>query len=292
MSSHTRTAPAAGESVPATHDHPPATEPAAPPPASNAAPAAPRGRSFRLPRSRRLVTDTLYFSQKIPGQPLTRNANIAQLAELRRKAPVRIGWSVLFLKAYGLLSAENPVLRQTYMPWPVPYLYEHPVSGARVTLAREYEGEEWVFFLQIMEPERKSLVELMDVIRQSREAPVESITKFRQQALFSRVPRFLRRLIWWCTLNISARKRVARFGTFGVTTVASAGAISIKPPSLYTTMLTFGPVSENGDVRITIVYDHRVMDGMVIARCLARLEELLNTTIAEELEGLCGSEQT
>ena len=291
MSTHTTTAPAT-DSVPATHDPAPAAKPAPPPPASHPAPTAARGRAFRLPRSRRLVTDTLYFSQKIPGQPLTRNANIAQLAELRRKAPVRIGWSVLFLKAYGLLSAEYPVLRQTYMPWPIPYLYEHPVSGARITLAREYEGEEWVFFLQIMEPERKSLVELTDVIRQSREAPVDSITKFRQQALFSRVPRFLRRLIWWCPLNISARKRVARFGTFGVTTVSSAGAISIKPPSLYTTMLTFGPVRENGDVRITVVYDHRVMDGMVIARCLARLEELLNTTIAEELEGLCGSDQT
>jgi hypothetical protein len=263
-----------------------APPPVAPPP--QPAPSAPHGRSFLLPRSRRLVTDTLYFSQKIPGQPLTRYANVAPVAALRQKASVRIGWPVLFLKAYGLLSAENPALRQTYMPWPVPYLYEHPVSSARMTISREHEGEEWVFFLQIVEPEKKSLVELMDVIRESREAPVESVTKFRQQVMFSRVPRLLRRIAWWCTLNLSARKRIARFGTFGMTTVSAAGAISIKPPSVFTTMLTFGPVSDTGDVRITIVYDHRVMDGMVIARGLARLEELLNTTIAEELEGLCG----
>jgi hypothetical protein len=247
----------------------------------------PRGRCFLLPRSRRLVTDALYFAQKIPAQPLTRYANVARLAALRTRAPVRIGWPVLFLKAYSLLSAETPVLRQTYMPWPLPYIYEHPVSGARLTIAREHEGEEWVFFLQIVEPERRSLVELSEIIRESREAPLATITKFRQQLVFSRVPRFLRRLAWWWTLNVSARRRIARFGTFGLTTVSAAGAISIKPPSIYTTMLTFGPVSDTGDVRLTIVYDHRVMDGMLIARCLSRLEELLNTAVADELETLC-----
>ncbi|HUG92856.1 MAG TPA: hypothetical protein VML55_18590 [Planctomycetaceae bacterium] len=247
------------------------------------------GRSFRLPRSRRLVTDTLHFAEKIPGQPLTRYCNVARLAGLRSRASVRIGWPVLFLKAYGLLSAETPALRQTYMRWPREHIYEHPVTAARMPITREHEGEEWVFFLYIPEPERRSLVELAGLVRESREAPVESITKFRQQLVFSRLPRLLRRIAWWCTLNVSARRRVGRFGTFGLTTVSAAGAISIKPPSLYTTMLTFGPISENGDVRVTIVYDHRVMDGMLIARCLARLEELLNTTVADELEALCGS---
>ncbi|MBW3543235.1 MAG: 2-oxo acid dehydrogenase subunit E2 [Planctomycetes bacterium] len=260
--------------------------PRAEPPPSTLPPSSGRGRSFLLPRSRRLVTDTLYFSQKIPGQPLTRYGNIARLANLRKQAAVRIGWPVLFLRAYGLLSRETPPLRQTYMPWPLPYIYEHPVSSARMTIARDYRGEEWVFFLQVLEPENRTLIELQDLIRHAREAPIESITKFRQQLIFSRFPRFLRRIAWWVTLNVSARKRIARFGTFGVTTVSAAGAISIKPPSVYTTMLTFGPVSETGDVRLTIIYDHRVMDGMVIARCLARLEELLNTVVADELQAI------
>jgi hypothetical protein len=278
-SSHAELAPVAGERT-------------GPPAAAPAQGGGARGRCFLLPRSRRLVADTLHFAQKIPGQPLTRYGNIARLAELRGRSRVRIGWPVLFVKAYGLLSAETPVLRQTYMPWPVGYVYEHPVSSARMTVAREHAGEEWVFFLQIVEPERRSLVELMEIIQESREAPVESITKFRQQLIFSRFPKFLRRIAWWVTLNVSARKRVARFGTFGLTTVSAAGAISIKPPSLYTTMLTFGPVSDTGDVRLTIVYDHRVMDGMVIARCLGRLEELLNTTVADELEALGESDRT
>lgn len=32
-----------------------------------------------------------------------------------------------------------------------------------------------------------------------------------------------------------------------------------------------------------LVYDHRVMDGAAVARALARLEEVLNTTIRNEL---------
>ena len=112
-----------------------------------------RGRNFRLPRSRRLVTDTLFFSARIPGQPLTRNCNIARVAAARKSGAARISWASIFIRAYGLLSAENAPLRQTYIPWPIPKVYEHPVSAARMTVAREHLGEEWVFFGLIEQPE-------------------------------------------------------------------------------------------------------------------------------------------
>lgn len=246
----------------------------------------PQGRSFRLPRSRRLVTDTLFFSARVPGQPLTRYCNISRVVELRKTAAVRVSWATIFLKAYGVLSAENAPLRQTYIPWPFPKVYEHPVSGARMTVSREYKGEEWVFFGLIPEAESLPLVEVQRRINEFSTAPIESVTKFRQQYTFSGVPVLLRRFAWWVTLSFSGAMRVARFGTFGMTTVASEGAISVKPPSVYTTMLTYGPVSAKGDVRVTIVYDHRLMDGLTVARYLKRLEEVLNTVIADELESL------
>jgi hypothetical protein len=34
---------------------------------------------------------------------------------------------------------------------------------------------------------------------------------------------------------------------------------------------------------VKLVYDHRVLDGAVVARCLNELEETLNTQIAREL---------
>jgi hypothetical protein len=44
-----------------------------------------------------------------------------------------------------------------------------------------------------------------------------------------------------------------------------------------------GPISEDGSAVVKLVYDHRVLDGAVVARCLNELEETLNTQIAREL---------
>ena len=73
-----------------------------------------------------------------------------------------------------------------------------------------------------------------------------------------------------------------------MTTVSARGAISIRPPSILTTTLTFGPVDPSGDVRITLVYDHRLLDGGPIADCLAELEETLNGPIVDELRQMIG----
>ena len=35
-----------------------------------------------------------------------------------------------------------------------------------------------------------------------------------------------------------------------------------------------------------IIYDHRVMDGATVARALARLKEILNTVVEDELRSL------
>jgi pyruvate/2-oxoglutarate dehydrogenase complex dihydrolipoamide acyltransferase (E2) component len=37
---------------------------------------------------------------------------------------------------------------------------------------------------------------------------------------------------------------------------------------------------------VRIIYDHRVMDGATVARALARLEQILNTSILDEIGSL------
>jgi hypothetical protein len=241
------------------------------------------GHRLQVPQSRRLVLDVLHYSRKVPGIPMVRHCQIAPVAELRPRTAPRIGWPVLFMKAFGLVAARHPVLRQTFMTWPWAHLYEHPVSVARMTVSREFRGEMWVFFAQFIAPELLPLAELQRQVDEKKHAPIESIDKFRQQYIFSKFPLPLRRLAWWSTLNLSGPKRIERMGTFGMTTVSSRGAIGVHPPSLYTTMLTFGPVAPDGHVRVTFVYDHRVLDGLEVADCLADFEETLNGPIADEL---------
>ncbi len=235
-----------------------------------------------LSASRALVCDILHYDRRMPSFAHSRELDLAELDELRHRANRRISWSVLFLKAYGLLSAENPLLRQTLIEWPWPHIYEHPQTIGTLALSRMYEGGPRLFWMRQRQPESRSLVELQGELERYQAAPIEGL--FRKQLRASRLPTPLRRLGWWCTFNLSGHKRAARLGTFALTTLAGQGATIDRPPSIHTTTLTYGPLDEWGRSRVTITYDHRLVDGLAIAGCLARLEQWLRGPIVQELQ--------
>lgn len=55
-------------------------------------------------------------------------------------------------------------------------------------------------------------------------------------------------------------------GTFGITVDAGLGAASLHPLSLLATMLNYGVFDADGSMDVSITYDHRVLDGCIIAR--------------------------
>jgi hypothetical protein len=238
----------------------------------------------RLSASRSLVCDILHYDRQMPSFAHSRQFDLAEIETLRLRSLQRVSWSVLFIKAYGLLSAECPCLRQAYMPWPVPHVYEHSQTIATLALSRVHEGEPRLFWARLRQPERRSLVELQQDLERHQREPVEH--HFGRQLRLSRLPTALRRLAWWMTFNLSGRKRATRLGTFALTTLAGQGATIDRPPSIHTSTLTYGPLDEAGHARVTVTYDHRLVDGLAIARCLARLEELMHQRIAGELRQL------
>ena len=244
------------------------------------------GRWLRLPKSRRLVVDLLKFSKKVPSQPLVRNCNLAQLALLRKETEPKVSWPAMFMKAYAIMSARRPNLRRLFMPWPWAHLHEHPYTVGRMTVAREYQGEEWVLFCRIVKPETLPLAELQQQLLDAKNLPGEKVERFRLQLKFSSLPMPLRRLAWWYCLNVSGYTRATTFGTFGMTTVSSLGGVSIHPPSTGATTMTYGPIDADGNVRMTLCYDHRLLDGAEVARYLRELEEILHDEIADELRSM------
>ena len=241
------------------------------------------GRRMRLPRSRRFIDDFLSFSIRVPSQSLARQCNLAPLVEARANATVRISWPVLFMKAFSLVADKHPGLRRVYMRWPWPHLYEHPHSIGRIAIAREFEGEDWLFFSRIIRPEEMSLTDMAQELTDARHTPVRDIPAFLFRTRFVRLPTTLRRMIWWLALNLSGTARASLAGTVGLSTVSNLGALSIHPPSVGNIVITYGPIAENGDVRISMVYDHRVLDGGPVAQYLGDLEETLNGQIRDEL---------
>jgi hypothetical protein len=208
------------------------------------------------------------------------------LALARQNAPRRISWSLLFIKAFGLVAREFPVLRQTYLSWPWPHIYEHPFSVGMLAIQREHLGEPWLFWGRFSEPESHSLADMQDTLERYLSEPIQSL--FKRQCQLSAFPTPIRRLFWWWTLNAAGSKRPRRVGTFFLTTLAGQGAEIQHPPAFLTSNLTYGPFDDKGRSRVTIAYDHRLTDGLQIARCLRALEETLNGPIAAELKQLAG----
>ena len=237
-----------------------------------------------IPRSRRLTMDVLHLHAQVPTCAHDRKCDLSRLVEVRKTARVRISWSILFIKAFAIVAARHAVLRQTYMGWPWAHLYQHPESVAVIATHREIAGQSWLFWSRFARPEAASLVELQRQLDRYQEKPVEKV--FRNQWLLSGMPTLVRRLLWWWTLNVSGAGRAKRTGTFALTTIAAGGAEIQHPPGFLTSNLTYGPLDESGCARVTIAYDHRLMDGSPVAQFLQELEEALCTVIADELASL------
>jgi len=241
-----------------------------------------RGKMVRLSVPRRMVGDLLYFAGGIPTVPVQKRMALGPLTTARAACRERPRWTTLFTKAYALMAREFPEFRRAYVKLPWPHLYEYPASNATVIIERDYHGEAGLFSISIKEPARQSLRGIGRQLEHASAAPVEEIKDFRRTIQFTRLPRPLRRAFWWLCLNIG-RQRGNYFGTFGISVYSALQAESLHPLSPLTTLLNYGVMSEDGVVDVRIIYDHRVMDGATVARALARLEEILNSAIKEEV---------
>jgi hypothetical protein len=236
-----------------------------------------------------MIIDLLYFAARIPTVPVQRRMSLGPVVSARAACHDRPRWTAIFTKSYALVAREFPQLRRAYVKIPWPMLYEYPTSNANIVIEREYNGEPILFSTLIKDPATRSLNEIGRLLEQVVTAPIDSIKYFRRAMLVSALPRPLRRLLWWLGLNIG-RQRSNFLGTFVISVYSALNSESLHPLMPLTTVLNYGVISPDGDVNVRIVYDHRVMDGATVARALARLEEILNTSLVEELKSLAKSE--
>ena len=237
-----------------------------------------------IPRSRRLTTDVVHFHRQVPSTPHLRRMNLGPVRAARAGAAIRIGWPVLFIRALGLVCDRFPELRQSWLKAPFPHLFQHKTSIGMLAVERWYRGEPWLFWTRFQHPANRNLADLQQRLELGQTEPIER--KFRRQLQLSLFPAVIRRLLWWWSLNVSGRSRERRAGTFFVSTLGSRGAQILHPPSFQTVCLSYGPFDANHQCDVVLSYDHRVMDGSLVAAALADLEATLNDTIVEELHSL------
>src|SRR4051794_7366756 len=159
-----------------------------------------KGRSLPLSGPRRFINDLVHFARKVPSVPVSRTMELGALIGPRQDHPARPSWSVLFMKALGIVAAANPPMRRALMTFPYLRLYEHPASICAMAIEREYQGEEGIFVGLFRAPECQSLAELDRSLTWYKSTPLEDVGLFRQTLRVSALPKPMRRFLWWSTL--------------------------------------------------------------------------------------------
>jgi hypothetical protein len=243
------------------------------------------GKRIRLSAPRRLITDVMRLAAAVPSVPVERLMDLSAVIAARRGLSDRPPWVGIFAKAMALTARDLPELRRTFMKWPWPHLYEYEDSVATITIDREYEGEPCVAVRIIKEVATLPLPVIAGMIHESKASPMEQLKEFKRAIMIARLPGIIRRPAMWLAYNMP-RQRANYFGTFSVTAVSFLGADALHLPTPTTSLLTFGVFGADGRVPVRITMDHRVFDGMEIAKIMARLEGVLNGPILQELRSM------
>ncbi len=240
-----------------------------------------------VPRSRSLVRDVLWLHRDVPTCVHHRDMNLSEVSEARSALGERVSWPAIFLKGYGTVCARHPRLLQTWQKWPIPHVFQHETPVATVAVHRRYQDDDWLLWGKIRDPHSQSFLQLQAALDRFTTGPVEEV--FRQELQLAMLPTPLRRLVWWWNLNLCGEKRVKRTGSFLLTTLAGRGAENPHPPSFLTSSISYSPLRADGTCQVSIIYDHRLMDGAFVADCLGELEKELNGDILENLRAMDSS---
>jgi hypothetical protein len=248
----------------------------------------PIGHRIRLSVARRMVADFMWAVSDVGRVSVTRPVAFRDLMTARGKLGAGPSWTAIFVKGFALVAAEIPELRRVYLKLPWPHLYEYADSTVGILHERWIMGDLGLLPLRFHKPDAFPVGELSAMIRRATTAPLEDIRFHRKLVAVARLPLLARRLILGVCLNVPRLRR--EIGTYGVSSAArwrtDLGTSRTPQPCL----LSYGPADADGNVVVRLTFDHRVFDGAVAGRAIARLEEVLNSSILEELRDLAKSE--
>ncbi len=237
-----------------------------------------------LSGARGCVADVAGLGRAVPLFPVERVMRLGPVAEARTAAAVRIGWAAIFTKAYALVAREMPVLRSWVAGIVSQRIATVDRSVATLAVNRIEDGVDRLCWTRIAAPESMTLPALQQAIADATTKPVAEA--FPRQVQLEGVPAWLRRSILRWNMCSASPKRATRIGTFSLSTLAGLGATNRFHPTLCTTSLSYAPLESDGRCLVTLIADHRVLDGVAAARALLWLEQALATDIVAELGAL------
>lgn len=243
-------------------------------------------RCKKLSPGRALVSDIVTIANKMPMAPVIRTLDLSELDELRRQVRPRISWTIVMMKAYANVAIKKPVLRQIFASIPFPYIYEHPNNVCMATITREVDNESVLYFARFNRPENYDLVTLQKKYESFRRTPISEIKQFRHQTRFAKCPYLIRKLLWGLMNKAWPSSRAQHLGTFGMSLSGYGEAHGYFHLGPSTTVLGYELFPKKGQCRISITFDHRLIDGKPVVDVIENLHQELIGSIRDELYNL------
>jgi len=245
-----------------------------------------------VPLQRRWINDVFHFGKKMHTVGCNWQLNVAPALAARAERQPVISWTAMWMKALALVAQRRPVLRTIYRHFPWAHLYVHPDSNCAIAVERSWNGEPAVFFEVIQKTETIPLTRLDSILRELKQAPVESIESFRLIIAVARLPVLVRRFLWHFVMFWGPGRFTAELmGTMGLNPFPTGGTIT-QTASPIPFAFFIGLVEPNGDTRIQFVFDHRLIDGAEAYRLLREVEATMNREIVAELKASAQDPET
>jgi hypothetical protein len=240
-----------------------------------------KGKIKAVSLARKFVIDLMHAS--VPLVVVKRTLKIERLVDARARLTARRpGWAPIIAKAFCIVAREEPRLRTFYLKWPWPHFYELPRSVAMAGIIRDSFDTDVPLVLKLGAADEYPLAELEDVLQRGKSGPLAEVPSINRILRITQLPWLLRRLIWAFTLNIG-RQRANHFGTFAITSVATLGSETVVANSPGPSVMTYGMLRPDHTMEVLFHWDHRIFDGVLAARAMQRLEDVMNGEIADEL---------
>ncbi len=235
-------------------------------------------RPISLPR--KLVIDLMHAS--VPLVVVKRTMRLERLAAARAKLTARPSWTTIVAKAFCIVARDEPWLRTFYLKWPWPHFYELPRSVAMAAIVRDSLDPDVPVLLKIGSADELSLAETDAILLRGKNAPLDEVPQLRRILRITRLPLPLRRLLWAFSLNVG-RQRANHFGTIAITSIASLGSETVVANTPGPSLISYGMVRPDHTMELLFHWDHRIFDGILAARAMQKLEDVMNGEIADEL---------
>ncbi|MGK7310610.1 MAG: 2-oxo acid dehydrogenase subunit E2 [Candidatus Longimicrobiales bacterium M2_2A_002] len=226
----------------------------------------------------------------------------AAIRDYRRRTGQGLSFTAWVVSCVGRAAAEHPRVHSVrkgkrrlvvFDEVDVSVLAEKPLSDKRGA-GGDAEAETLPMPFVVRSAHRKPPAEIHEEIRDAQAAEVDpgsaSIARApsaRLQAIFFRLPAWLRDLLYWRWLIRNPTRIRRTMGTVVVTStgMASPGVLAWGiPAGLHPLAIGVGGIARrstpDGDrdiLALTIVFDHAVTDGAPVGRFAARLHELLTS---------------